>query len=344
MSQEILGTTATQDIHEDDLYLTGTSVTMDKLVDGNVYIFANDVTITGQVNGNLFVFANKLSFSGSYVRNSIYAFANEVEFDGACNDLYIACNNMNVTYDSYVVRDVRAAVSSNLNFVGAVGRDAYLSGNNIAFGEGDSLGLIYGNLSYSTPSEISIPEGVVEGEVNYSAINNDSTEKSTQDIIMGYVFSLISALVYTFIVYLLMLWITPKFVERANEFVSSKFFGGLGIGIAASIIVVIASFFLLLIRFTAPVSFALIALYGLLLSISFAVVSVCITKKFAKSEQRGKTFGILALVTIVLWALQQLPFVGWAVSLIITMAGLGIVLLYAFTKNKAKKEEVKVTE
>ena len=117
-----------QEVHNGDLYLFDNNVKMDKLVDGNVYIMGNNVEITGQVNGNLFVLANKVSFGtksefdnegketkkaeSCYVRYSIFACAQEIYYNGACNDLYAACGNLEMTYDSYVIRDVKA-VSSN---------------------------------------------------------------------------------------------------------------------------------------------------------------------------------------------------------------------------------------
>ena len=292
------------------------NVTMDKLVDGNVYIFGNNVTISGQINGNLFVFAQKLTFSGSYVRNTIYAFANEVEFDGACNDLYIACNSLNVSYDSYIVRDVRAVTSSTLNFIGAVGRDAYLTANSISFGESeDSRALIYGNLEYKTPSEIDIPEGVVTGETKFEAIttNSDNTTVDMGQIIANKVMDLVRAIIYTLVVLALMIWLTPKFVEKTSEFVSTKAFLALGIGILSFVVMIIAGIILLISNIATPVGFAVLFAYGLIVSISQAIISAAVAQKFA-SDTKAKTFLFAALATIVIWALKLIPYVRGIVT------------------------------
>ena len=98
-----------EDIYNGDLYLFDNhDIVMDKLVDGNVFIFGNNVEVTGQVNGNLFVFANKLNLNECYVRYSIFACAGSIYYNGACNDLYTASGNLEMTYDSYVIRDVKA--------------------------------------------------------------------------------------------------------------------------------------------------------------------------------------------------------------------------------------------
>ena len=332
--------TETQDIHEDDLYLVGDSIVMDKLVDGNVYIVGKDVKITGQVSGNLFVIADKLSFDNSYIRYSVFACANEINLNGACNDLYVACNKMTVSYDSYVIRDVRI-YAADLTFKGAVGRDAYITANNLNFGEGDSqeVALIYGDLNYSTPSEVNIPEGSVEGTVSYNELkDNQSANKTVKD----YIFSLLEAIIFTIIIYLLALWITPKFTKASSAFVSVKALPALGVGILTLILVPIVCILLLLIEITVPVSIALFTLYALLISISFAVVSICITKALKSRLSMDKAsmeFLILALVAIVLWGLKSIPFIGWVVSLLIISVGLGIMVLYAITKNLDKKSD-----
>ena len=138
------------EIYNGDLYLFDNNIVMDKLVDGNVFVFGNNVEVTGQVNGNLFVFANKLTFNNCYVRYSIFACANSVNYNGACNDLYVASSTLEMTYDSYVVRDVKA-VSSDVIFKAAVGRDVDLSCGKVDFGEGENIPVIYGSLRYSAP-------------------------------------------------------------------------------------------------------------------------------------------------------------------------------------------------
>ena len=113
-------TTTEDEIHTGDLYIFENNAVMDKLVDGNVFIFGSNVEVTGQVNGNLFVFADTVKFNQSYIRYGIFACANKIYYNGACNDLYAAANNLEMTYDSYVIRDVKA-VSSNAIFTAAVG-------------------------------------------------------------------------------------------------------------------------------------------------------------------------------------------------------------------------------
>ena len=152
--------TSEQEIYNGDFYLFANDIVMDKLVDGNVFIFGSNVEITGQVNGNLFVLAKTLKFNKSFVRYDIFACANSIYYDGACNDLYVATSNLEMTYDSYVIRDVKA-IGTETILKSAIGRDVDLLANNKNFGEGENIPVIYGNLRYTANKEIELPEGIL---------------------------------------------------------------------------------------------------------------------------------------------------------------------------------------
>lgn len=158
--------------HEGDLYLDEDTVNIDEnqYISGNAYIKAKEVTISAPIDGNLFVQCDKLTIDQAYIRNSIFASAKEIYYNGYCNDLYVICDKMEMTYDSYIVRDMNAIVNSDLVFKTAVGGNANITvKGNIDFGADNDIGLVVGNLKIDTNSEVSVPEGVVEGEFTQDA-------------------------------------------------------------------------------------------------------------------------------------------------------------------------------
>ncbi len=153
--------------HEGDLYVEEDTVdiTEDQYIAGNAYIKGKEVTISGQIDGNLYVQCDKLTLNKSYIRNSIFVVAKEIYYDGFCNDLYAVCDNMEMTYDSYIIRNMNAIVNSNLVFKTAVGVNANIKvGGNIDFGADDDVALVCGNLKLDSKSDITPPDKVVEGE------------------------------------------------------------------------------------------------------------------------------------------------------------------------------------
>lgn len=338
-------TTSTEDeIYNGDLYLFDNNVVMDKLVDGNVFIFGSNVEITGQVNGNLFVFANKLKFNECYVRYSIFACANSVYYNGACNDLYVASSNLEMTYNSYVVRDVKA-VAADVIFKAAVGRDVDLGCNNVNFGEAESAPIIYGNLRYSANSEATIPEGVMggDGTATYtkpSESNKNATENAV-DIIVGFLTCIITVLV----IYALTKKFTPKFSEKLSDKKLSvlNVLKSFGIGLLTVILFAILFIILLMTTVGVKLAFILALLFAAICLISIPTLTIIITnalKPAFKIEKTSMFCLILVLVSIVLYGVTLIPFVGGLLSFIISFTALGM-LIDMFVPHKELSDEEK---
>ena len=150
----------------------------------------------------------------------------------------------------------------------------------------------------------------------------------------------------TIVVFLLAIWLAPKFVEKTTSFIGTKSLLAFGIGALACVATIILSFALLCSYIGIPLAFAIIALFALMLSISFATATISITTKIKekfKFEKKYLTCITLVVVTLVLWALQQIPYAGGIISLIITLFGFGVLVLSIFSK-KAKKKNVEVKE
>lgn len=333
------------EIYNDNLYLFNDNVVMNQLVDGNVYIVGQNVEITGKVNGSLFVIADTVTFSkDSYIMQSIYVCANELYLNGAANDLYAIANKVDMSYDSFMLRDLYVTANS-FNFNGGAGRNAFVSAKDFNFvtTEG-SAAIVYGNLTYTSSNELALSNDLVQGEIKYSKYENAFGEKSVQDIILDYIVDFLKVLLYTVAVFLLALWLAPKFVEKSSSFIGKKSAMALGVGIISCVVAIIVSICLLFSVIAIPLGFAIFVLFMLMLSIAFAVTTICITNKVKekfKFNNKYSTALTLILVTLILWALEQIPYVGFVVSIIVSLIGFGITLLYLFTKNKKDETVVK---
>lgn len=333
------------EIYNDNLYLFNDNVVMNQLVDGNVYIVGQNVEITGKVNGSLFVIADTVTFSkDSYIMQSIYVCANELYLNGAANDLYAIANKVDMSYDSFMLRDLYVTANS-FNFNGGAGRNAFVSAKDFNFVNTEgSAAIVYGNLTYTSSNELTLSNNLVQGEIKYSKYENAFGEKSVQDIILDYIVDFLKVLLYTVAVFLLALWLAPKFVEKSSSFIGKKSAMALGVGIISCVVAIIVSICLLFSVIAIPLGFAIFVLFMLMLSIAFAVTTICITNKVKekfKFNNKYSTALTLILVTLILWALEQIPYVGFVVSIIVSLFGFGVTLLYLFTKNKKDETAVK---
>lgn len=335
-------------IIDHDLYLFDETIVLNDSVDGNVYAMGNDITITGRINGNLYALGNNIKIQSSsddeecYITGSVYLCGNQILFNALCTDLYVASNNFTGSYNSYIDRDLKLGCE-NAAFYGLVARNAYISAENLSFTSaetGDSA-LISGNLEYSSETELSIDESIVNGEILFNQIiKNIDTDnsKSIEDYIKG----AIASLICTLVIYLLLSWLTPKFKDNSKQYIGIKLLPAFGIGFASLILIPIASIILLITLVGIPLSVSLLLLYIVLMIISLPIVVIS-TTEFIKEKLNSKNLGtdllILACVNIILYLLKQIPFIGGWIGFISLLIGMGIVVMYLFTKNKNDKNE-----
>lgn len=333
-----------------DVYLTGDDVKVDYIVDGNLFILANTVTISSQIGGDAFICAKTINVEKEgYIYSNLFAAANEVNISGVVYDLYTTANTLNI--NGYVYRDIRTS-SDTLNFSGVIGRNAYVYSKNIEISsnsDGQSSvtnkATIYGDLNYSSSSEASIPEGTVTGSVNYSPITTSTKSKS----ISSYISALGRFIVTVLVIWLLYLWLAPKFLENTGALLSKKLLPVIGSGILTPIIFVIAFVLLLILGLTSNIAIIGTMLFAILLMISTSTFVIAVNNLVCKKFNISKnttTFGVLIITSAVIWLLELIPVVGSILNFVIMIIGLGILVTAIIPEKEksnknSKKEEIK---
>ena len=313
-----------------DVYLTGDEVTIDYIVDGNLFVFANTVNINSQIGGDAFIVANNIFVNeGGYIFSNLFALSSNITINGVVYDLY-ACSNSSININGYIYRDVRV-ITNDFTLSGTIGRNAYLNVNKINIStastdeEGNTLtsqGSIYGDLNYTAKQELSIPEGIVTGDTNY-------TQATSTLSIQSYILSIGRFLATTIIIWLLCLWLTPKFLDRTGYILSKKLPSSIGFGILTPIVLIIASVILLLLEITSTIGgLGLVLLFAVCI-ISSVIFVIAINNLICQRLKIEKTIGKLGLLIItaaIIWLLALIPVVGGVISIIATLLGLGILI------------------
>ena len=335
------------EVYSDDLYLMGANVTMDKLVDGNVYILGNDVKITGKINGNLFVLANSLSFEEeSYVQYSVFACANSIYYNGASYDLYaLASDKLEMTFNSYVIRDLRA-LSSEIILKSAIGRNANLVATNLLdFGADEDIPVVYGNLNYSAKSEIDIPEGVLAGEKsnsNFTPIAVSNNNQGVSNIIIGFVISVVTALVIALIVK----YCLPSVNNKIAKFNYSpiNILKCFGIGLLILVCLAIIAVLLMISEIGIKLGIILVTISVFIYFVSGPLFIISITdilKAKLNVEKSYVYYLLIALVSLVLHAIALIPVAGGIIIFIIISTVVGLYFQTLPKINNKKSEENK---
>ena len=335
-----------------DVYLSGDDVTVDYIVDGNLYVFAKSVTINSQIGGDVFAFAETVNVGEQgYVFSNLFTCAKTVNVSGVVYDLYALAQDVQI--NGYIYRDIRVA-SNSLDIKGTIGRNAYAQSNNITFataqegqekGTVSSAGIVNGNLEYGASKEISIPEGAVAGETKYTPIN----EKNSNGV-KTYMLSLGTEIATVIIIWLLCLWLAPKFLNKTNTLLTKKVPALIGYGILVPILAVVAFVILAILGITSKIAIIELMLLAVLIAISssvFVIATNNIVCNKLKIEKNIGIFGMLIVSSAVLWLICIIPYVGSIVRFITLILGLGIItksVLPSDTKksdNKVKKEDKK---
>ena len=329
-----------------DVYLVGDDITIDYIVDGNLFVVAKTVTINSQIGGDAFICAGTINVGEQgYIFSNLFACAENINISGVVYDLYAMAND--VTINGYIYRDIRVGTNS-LNLNGTVGRNAFVDANEINFAQLteeeiilSSQGIINGDLNYTSSKEVSIPEGAVAGTTNFTEKTVTVASTSIQD----YILELGIFVATVAIIWLLCLWLKPNFLVKSNELLARRWLPILLIVVFAPILIILLCVIfviLLILEITSKIALICLGLFLLLLAISSSIAVISINNIICNKLKTEKTivkFGTLVASSIVIWLLTIIPYVGGLISFVLTMFGLGIIIISIIPSKTSKKEE-----
>lgn len=321
---------------DSDLYLFDVNLDISQVVDGNVFAYGQTVNVSGEINGDLFVFASNLTIEESaIIHGNVFALASDMTVSGIAADVYAMADNFSLSEKSIIARNLYLS-SNNISLEGQVSRDAYIAANTLKIAENDEP-VIEGNLTYSSTSEAQINEASVGGEIKYNAVQVDNSAR-----VWSVVSNLISALVLSFIVIMILLWIAPKFKDNICEIIAKKSFLSFGIGLLVFFATIIAAIILLLFTYGFGASTAVVAIAFLILSyvLSSTVFSMALGKLLANKFGFTKNVAYVLLsllIVLIVNLIRYIPYVGGPIGFIIAMIGLGIICVNAYKREKKVK-------
>lgn len=334
------------DFKEGDVYLAGDDITIDYIVDGNLFIFADSVTINSQIGGDAFIFAKSVTIGEQgYIFSNLFTVAENIDIKGVTYDLYSVSKNINIS--GYIYRDIKV-VANTLNILGTVGRNAFVECSDIQFGnqEADSSegqntitsnGSISGDLNYTSKNELNIPDDKVGGNINFTQKVVESS-----NTINNKIFDLGSFIATVILIWLVLLWIAPKFIKSCNQILTNKPLPVIGLGILTPIAFIFAFIILLLLNITVAFSFLSLAVFCILLLVSSSIFVIAINNMLCTKLKINKNvgiFGMLIVSALVLWLIKLIPILGTLVSFIVSILGLGIIVSNLILKNSENTPE-----
>lgn len=315
-------------------------------INGDLYICANEIILSQNsvIAGNVFAVGNKLTLNSKIESGSLYATVKnfDMQYYGfVFRDLHVSAETANIS--GYVYRnsfisadtvkitstfsnkgDLNIDSASEVNFSGEVRGNANINSKNIIFNSKDSNDKnitckIYGDLNYSSNTELQLEDNLVAGNVKHSEYKSSNNFLSK---LWEYILKLIKTLIYVVLIFIVMSKFMPKYIDKLSF---SKVLSSIGIGLGILILVPILVILLLITRIGSLVGLLLVILYVLMLLIAKPIFIISLAK-LIKDKKFNNVKGIIlvAAITIVLSLIGLIPFVGFIISLLVMLCGLGI--------------------
>lgn len=313
--------TVTNDVRGDVFICSAGTVTIDSVtIFGNVFICAKDVKISeyAEIYSSLFIISDTVNMAGS-VNGNLYAMAYEFTLENtAYIDLDLFLNAEKITFEGNVYRDVNLW-----------SEEFSLSEN--AF--------IDGNLNYSCQEEITIPDEVVSGSVNYTR-SNTNQKASLTDTTFDWIYSTLAYIVFVLVIYVISKTIHCKFMKSYSNFVSllPKYLLYGILGFMATPFVCIILFIL---GITAPLALILLAIYFTFMLIASASIIITLSMLLADKlkekitiNDTARTILCILAFCIIYKLLRLIPIIGFIVSLVVGLLGFGLLVRSTWQKNE----------
>ena len=144
-----------------------------------------------------------------------------------------------------------------------------------------------------------------------------------------------------------LLWLTPNFVEKVGKMGVAKSFVSLGIGFATPIAFIFAGIILILSKIGISIFIPSIFLFALLGFIGTSIASIFFGKLFTKLfKMEGKVkFVLFTLASaLIIWAITIIPFIGGFLGFLVWLFGIGTIIVNIFCKEKIKEDKKEIKE
>jgi cytoskeletal protein CcmA (bactofilin family) len=323
-------------VHDGDLAVNASTVTIEGTVDGDLYVFAENVQVNGRVTGDVLSFAAATRIGGT-VEGDVRAFTQNLSISGRVERNVTAGSSHIVLEQSGQVGGSLLMFTPHADLYGKVAREANGRANTLRItgeiGEGISLlhcgslridapAVIGGDLVYSSPQRAVIGSGaVLKGRELYSppAVNSDQNIFSYFPILLG-----LSSLLSTLLLWLAVRFLFPAGLSCIYSQLDRRPGQALTWGTGFVLGLPLLSLVLLVTVVGIPVAVTLLLAFLLLTWSAKVFVGSWIGIRLAE-RFRWRLSPLLAelLGVVALQCLLIIPFAGWLFALPVWMAFLG---------------------
>lgn len=332
-----------------DVYCAGRSIVINGFIDGDVICAGQSITINGEVKGNLRLAGSSVTINGKVARNVMVA-GSDISLGSKAEvgwDMMFAGAFMDIRGN--VKRDLEG-VGQKMVIGGTLGRDATLfSGKkNSVKNENDQeknpaitiakTAVINGNLSYTAPSDAMIEEGSV---IKGSKTRHDpmmGARDNDKGALAGWIWLRVIAIFSALLIGLILVSWLKRPIQEIFERMFKKPYVTFGYGLLLIFITPILCLFLFVTVIGIPLALIILVLWLVTLCIAKILTAIVVGQeimKHRKTNEASKHSLVVAMVigVIITYVLFSIPVIGWVLSMIATVLGVGVMWIYGREKS-----------
>lgn len=317
-----------------DLIVFAQSVEIMGSVHGDVYSFGRNIEIEGEVGGGITVFGQVIRI-GDTVGQSIYGFGQSIlsRRDASIGgDFFAFAEDINV--GGAVGRNV-TAFGSTLTVTGEVKRDVTFSGSLAAVHSSASIG---GNLDVDLPAGENLQMDSAAFVAGETIVDVPEPDQDEGELLSVWTFVRMALwLAAAFISGMLLLWVLPALRRVPLDGLGAMLLSA-GVGALVLIAMPIAAVLLCVTLIGLPAGLVVAAAWALGLYLSKIVVAHFLGNALLRPKQQdtgSMALSLLVGLVLVLIAVS-LPYVGWAINILMVIIGTGAIGLVLFRSVRSR--------
>lgn len=331
-----------------DVYAWANSVSIKGEVNGDVFAGGNTVSVSGKVGGNIFAFGQNVMVI-SETQETVRAFGSNLVLNSKVGkNAYLFGSTVAINRDTVIGWDL-SAFGMSVDMAGQVNRNAdfrvqnltisnAINGNvNVYLDEQGTLSLLSdarvgGDLNYfgNRQEQLTLSSGSeVTGQTSFKAleVKQEKAQSFWSVVLPIFAFFKIAWLVSFIVVGLLMIWMIPNRFRSFRNDLGALAASDIGWGFVIFILIPAVALFLAVTLIGLPLSALLMAGYFVALFVSqvvaVIVLGMAMVDKLKKTGEPGLVVSLL-VGAIIYFLITLIPFVGWAVRLVVIWLGLGM--------------------
>ncbi len=342
----------------EDTYLANENVRVNADVDGDLLIAAGDINVSGLVHGDLMLAGGEVVITAE-LKDDLRAAGGEVSLcSQVTGDVAIAGGDIDVCADTVIANKTWLA-GGEIKADGRFERKLVIKGGDVVlagvFADGVRIqaqhlevlagARIIGDLQYTSPYPAKISQdATITGEAEHTISNPWWSSKNGKLDAGGLFFGVIIAFVlFVFsiaITSLIVSGVLPNTYAETPNIIRTQPVKSLAIG---ALFVLVTPLLLVLLAVSVigvPLAIIFFFAYVLMFFIGFFAsvmfLADSFTKNFRKSESKSMLAHIASvmIVTLLLTLFSQLPIVGDLLLVLLTIGGIGAVILFALRSRK----------